>query len=72
MEQPICEIELQKYENQKSLHYFSNTASRLGGAQCANRWHCCDPHGKEGQMECLFDLQCLQLAEISTIMGWLL
>jgi hypothetical protein len=67
-----------KIENQKSLHYFSDAASRLGGAQCANRWHCCDPHGKEGRIECLFDLQCLQSAEImgyqwaGTIMGWLL
>ncbi len=26
--------------------------SSLGGAQCANRWHCCDQHGKEGRIEC--------------------
>jgi hypothetical protein len=67
-----------KIENQKSLHYFSDAASRLGGTQCANRWHRCDPHRKEGWIECLFGLQCLQLAEImgyqwaGTIMGWLL
>jgi hypothetical protein len=72
------QIELQKYENRKSLHYFSDTAFRLGSTQCANRWHPCDPHGKEGWIECLFDLQCPQLAEImgyqwaGTIMGWLL
>jgi hypothetical protein len=52
------------YENQKSLHYFSDTPSRLGGTQCNNRWHCCNPHGKEGRIECLFDLQYLQLVEI--------
>jgi hypothetical protein len=49
-----------------------------GGAQCANRWHRCDPHGKEGWIECSFDLQCPRLVEImgyqwaGTIMGWLL
>ena len=31
-----------KIENQKSSHYFSDAASRLGGAQRANRWHRCD------------------------------
>jgi hypothetical protein len=40
------------YENQKSLHYFSDPAFRLGGTQCANGWHHCDPHGKEGWIEC--------------------
>ncbi len=44
------QIESQKYENQKSLLYFSNAASRLGGTQCPNKWHRCDPHGKEGQI----------------------
>ncbi len=67
-----------KIKNQKSLHYISDAASRLGGPQCTNRWYCCDPHGKEGWIKCSFDLQCLQLAEImgyqwvGTIMGWLL
>jgi hypothetical protein len=45
-------IESQKYENQKSLHYFSDAASRLGGTQCPNKWHHGDPHGKEGWIEC--------------------
>jgi hypothetical protein len=43
-----------------------------------NKWHCHDPHGKDGWIECLFDLQYLQLVEIvgkhwaGMIMGWLL
>jgi hypothetical protein len=40
------------------------TASRLGGTQRPNKWHLCDPHKKEGRIECLFDLKRLQLAEI--------
>jgi hypothetical protein len=55
---------LQKYENQKSLNYFSDTASRLGGTQCPNKWHRHDPDGMEGWTECSFDLQCPQLEEI--------
>jgi hypothetical protein len=42
----------------------SNPTSRLGGTQCPDRWHCHDPHGKEGRVECLFDLQCHQFAEM--------
>jgi hypothetical protein len=52
MLQLVRETESGKYENKKSLHYFSDTAPRLGGTQCPNKWHRCDPHGKEGRMEC--------------------
>ncbi len=52
MWQLVREIKSQKYENQKSLLYFSDTASRLGGTQCPKYWHCCDPHGEEGWIEC--------------------
>jgi hypothetical protein len=53
----MSEIKLQKYENQKSLRYLSGAASILGGTQYPNRWHCRDPHGKVGQIECSFDLK---------------
>ncbi len=54
-----------KNEDEKYLHYFSDdTASIPGSIQCPNRQYFCDPHEKEGQIVCLFDLQCQQFAKI--------
>ena len=60
----MLEIKSRKNENRKSMPYLSDIASILGGTQCPNRLHCRDPHGTEGGIECLFDLQCHQLAKI--------
>ena len=63
MFQWMSEIKSQKKESRKSSCYLSDTASTLGGTQCPIRWHRRDPHGKEGRIECLFGLQCHQLAK---------
>ncbi len=54
----MSETKSPKYEKPESLHYLSGTISILGGTQHPNRWHHHDQHGKEGPIECLFDLEC--------------
>ena len=50
--------QLQNNENQKSQRILSDTTSTIIGTQFPNIWHHSDPHGKEGRIEFLFDLQC--------------
>ena len=51
------------------MRYCRDAASSLSGAQCPNRLHRRDPHGEEGQIGCLIDLQCQRLAEIMGLYG---
>jgi hypothetical protein len=51
------------------MRYLGDATSTLKWHTMPNRLHCRDPHGEEGRIECLFDLQCRRLAKI-TCCAW--
>ncbi len=46
------------------MRYLGDATSTLKRHTMPNRLHRLDPHGEEGQIDCLFDLQCQRLAMI--------